>query len=92
MIPEETASFFNLISKIVVSSDEFRKIIKEEIDRSVAEKLVPEYFTREEMAKIFKIDVRTVSRMSDEQLRKQGFEKTKVNGSLRFTGIKSSKQ
>lgn len=74
-----------IICRRILEMPEFKEMVDAEV-RKLAKPL-PEYFTREEIAKLWKVHPQTVSRMRENQIIKHGFEKTKVNGNVRFVRI-----
>lgn len=87
--PESIGTVFTSIMdeyfRRMLQTPEAQAMIQAEVSRQI--KPLPEYFTREEMAALWKVCPLTVSRMKDEQIEKHGFKKTKVNGNLRFVRI-----
>lgn len=77
-----------IIAKEIIDSPEFSKILEEKINRIVCQN---KYYSREELAAIWKVSKQTVDRMSEESLNAQGYSRKKIGVSVRFERLTLTK-
>jgi hypothetical protein len=78
----------DILTREIMQSPEMDLLIDRKVEQKVSERLVtPEYFTRDQLAGIWKVSKQTVDRMSDEALNDHGFTRIKIGNSVRFERI-----
>lgn len=70
-----------IIAKEIIDSPEFSQILEEKINKIVHQH---KYYSREELAAIWKVSKQTIDRMSEESLNAQGYSRKKIGVSVRF--------
>lgn len=74
-----------IIAKEVIASPEFNQAIDKTIEQRLSKISRPaEYYTREQLATLWKVSKQTVDRMTIEALKEHGFSREKIGVSVRF--------
>lgn len=77
-----------LIKKEIIQSPDFESLVQQKVNQAIScMNRNPEYYTREQLAKLWQVSRRTVDRMSDEALRDRGYCRVKIGNSVRFKMI-----
>ena len=74
-----------LIANEILSSPELIRLIDQRAGVIVkTSSSMPQYITRNQLAEIWQVSKQTVDRMTDEEIRDQGFTRKKIGVSVRF--------
>ena len=74
-----------IIAKEIITLPEFRQELSRQVEQELSKIQRPaEYYTREQIATLWKVSKQTVDRMSPNALREQGFSREKIGVSVRF--------
>jgi len=77
-----------IIAKEVIASPEFNQALNKSVEQQLSKISRPaEYFTKQQLATLWKVSKQTVDRMTVQGLKDQGFSREKIGVSVRFKKI-----
>ena len=77
-----------IIAKEVIASPEFNQALNKSVEQQLSKLSRPaEYFTKQQLATLWKISKQSVDRMSPNALKEHGFVREKIGVSVRFKKI-----
>ena len=77
-----------IIAKEVIASPEFNQALDRTIEQRLSKLSRPaEYFTKQQLATLWKVSKQSIDRMSPNALKEHGFSREKIGVSVRFKKI-----
>ena len=74
-----------IIAKEVIASPEFNQALDRTIEQRLSKLSRPaEYFTKQQLATLWKVSKQSIDRMSPNALKEHGFSREKIGVSVRF--------